>query len=312
MVKSYLFTLSSTTVFKMEPIRSGYQPPKHSVNRRQGPNKNMEQLQQCLTPGVSHTVAFSLSCSKSVHLDGFYMQVLCFCRGSGCFLQPNQLIKSQLWTRRLQPSPVPWGCHSPSHFAATQQDLCTQAPAQLPSTVLFVRLRALLSAQGWLELEQNNVLPRASEEVSSDPKNCRRHCERTWIHGGREQRKLLTLTREIPTKRQFLHRQQSDLQTLKGQGGTHEAGGVVVFHCLCVPEGFQNGIGLKQLPLQLPLKPHRQRNKQIYHRAPGLQGSRILPLLTTTSPGCGSATTSRGGFSSSPYLQICRVSSIQG
>lgn len=45
-----------------------------------------------------------------------------------------------------------------------------------------------------------------------------------------------------------------DLQIVNRKGVTHKAGGVVVFHRLCIPEGFQNGICLKKLTLQLPLK----------------------------------------------------------
>lgn len=97
----------------------------NTANSRQGPNKNMEQLQQGLTPGLSHTLAFWLSCSQSVNLDGdLYASSY---RNSGCSVQSNQWIKAQLWTRRLQALPVPWGCQSPAHFTESSRVVHTSS-----------------------------------------------------------------------------------------------------------------------------------------------------------------------------------------
>lgn len=74
------------------------------------------------------------------------MQVLRFCRNSECSLQSNQWMNSQPWRRRLQDLPVPWGCHRLCHCTAIQQDLCTQAPAHLPSRVIFVWLWTAVSS----------------------------------------------------------------------------------------------------------------------------------------------------------------------
>lgn len=35
---------------------------------------------------------------------------------------------------------------------------------------------------------------------------------------------------------------------------THKSGGVVVLHRLGIAKGLQDGVGLKKLPLQLPLQ----------------------------------------------------------
>lgn len=134
---------------------------------------------------------------------------------------------------------------------------------------------------------------------------CRRHYKRTWTHGGRE-RIIFWYSLERQLKKGISPPTAVRFTDSGGTGGTHKAGGVVIFHCLCIPKGFQDGVGLKKLPLQLPLKT-KETEKQTHLLQSTCAGFNILPLLTVTSPGCGSATTSRRDFHPSPHSQICSL-----
>lgn len=149
----------------------------------------------------------------------------------------------------------------------------------------------------------NQVLSKANEDASSvTPAQFRRHYSRTWGHQGKSKeafRYQLNLWRGISPQAVMWFTDS------KRKGITHKAGGVVVFHRLRIPEGFQNGICLKKLTLQLPLKATQTEQHMDMNTVHVVKASYILLLpdshftqLVAVRP------SSEGGHQPSPHCSL--------
>lgn len=93
-----------------------------------------------------------------------------------------------------------------------------------------------------------------------------------------------------------------------GKRTTHEARGVVVLHRLRVPEGFQNGICLKKLTLQLPLKTTQTEQQMDVNTGHMVRASYILLLPDSHfTQVVAEIPSSEGGYQPSPHCKLCSL-----